>query len=82
VLVLCLLPFVIMAALLPRIVGLSAAAWARRSTMVGPYVDIFWRFGYKVLPLLAFVSFYRMGDVLTLALSKPLEIAAHYDLTT
>ena len=23
-----------------------------------------------------------MGDVLTLALSKPLEIAAHYDLTT
>lgn len=82
VLMLCLLPFVIMAALLPRIVGLSAEAWARRSTMVGPYVDIFWRFGYKVLPLLAFVSFYRMGDVLTLALSKPLEIAAHYDLTT
>lgn len=82
VLVLCLLPFVIMAALLPRIVRLPAGAWARRSTMAGPYVDIFWRFGYPVLPLLAFVSFYRMGDVLTLALSKPLEIAAHYDLTT
>lgn len=82
VLVLCLLPFLIMAALLPRIVHLPSGAWARRSTMVGPYVDIFWRFGYPVLPLLAFVSFYRMGDVLTLALSKPLEIAAHYDLTT
>ena len=82
VLVLCLLPFVIMAVLLPRIVHLPADAWARRSTMVGPYVDIFWRFGYRVLPLLAFVTSYRMGDVLTLALSKPLEIAAHYDLTT
>ncbi len=82
VLALCLLPFVVMAALLPRIVNLPAAAWARRSTMLGPYVDIFWRFGYPVLPLLAFVTFYRMGDVLALALSKPLEIAKHYDLTT
>lgn len=82
VLALCLLPFAIMAVLLPRIVHLPAGAWARRSTMVGPYVDIFWRYGYRVLPLLGFVTFYRMGDVLTLALSKPLEIAAHYDLTT
>ena len=82
VLVLCLLPFVIMAIMLPRIVNLPANAWARRSTMLGPYVDIFWRFGYRVLPLLGFVTFYRMGDVLTLALSKPLQIAKHYDLTT
>ena len=81
-LVLCLLPFVIMAIMLPRIVNLPANAWARRSTMLGPYVDIFWRFGYRVLPLLGFVTFYRMGDVLTLALSKPLQIAKHYDLTT
>jgi len=50
--------------------------------MFGPYVDIFWRFGYRVLPLLGFVTFYRMGDVLALALSKPLEIARQYDLTT
>ncbi|MEO5867657.1 MAG: permease [Sphingomonas sp.] len=82
VLVLCLVPFVIMAVMLPRIVNLPPTAWARRSTMLGPYVDIFWRFGYPVLPLLGFVTFYRMGDVLTLAMSKPLEIAAHYDLTT
>lgn len=82
VLVLCLLPFVVLGALLPRIVKLPADAWARRSTAIGPYVDIFWRYGYRVLPLLGFVTCYRMGDVLTLALSKPLEIAAHYDLTT
>ncbi|MDO7844551.1 MFS transporter [Sphingomonas immobilis] len=82
VLVLCMLPFVIMALALPRIVNLPATARLRTSTMIGPYVDIFWRFGYRVLPLLGFVTFYRMGDVLTLAMSKPLEIAAHYDLTT
>lgn len=82
VLVLALLPFVLLAAALPRIRKLPASAGLRRSLVLGPYVDIFWRFGYAALPVLAFVSFYRMGDVLTLAMSKPLEIAAHYDLTT
>ncbi|WP_267389161.1 permease [Sphingomonas sp. GC_Shp_3] len=82
VLVLCLVPFVLMAIALPKIVRLPATAWARRSTWLGPYVNIFWRFGYRVLPLLGFVTFYRMGDVLTLWGVKPLEIAAHYDLTT
>jgi PAT family beta-lactamase induction signal transducer AmpG len=81
VLVLCLVPFVLMAIALPWIVRLPATAWARRSTWLGPYVNIFWRFGYRVLPLLGFVTFYRMGDVLTLWGVKPLEIAAHYDLT-
>jgi PAT family beta-lactamase induction signal transducer AmpG len=82
VLVVCLLPFVAMAAALPWIVRLPATAFARRSTILGPYVDIFWRYGYLALPVLGFVTFYRMGDVLTLALSKPLQIAARYDLTT
>eukprot|EP01035_Chromulina_nebulosa_P027428 gene27428-36079_t len=82
VLVLCLLPFVIMAAALPWIVALPSTHWARRSTWLGPYIDIFWRFRYTVLPLLGFVTFYRMGDVLTLWGVKPLEIAAKYDLTT
>jgi PAT family beta-lactamase induction signal transducer AmpG len=82
VLLLCLVPFVLMAVALPWIVRLPASAWARRSTWLGPYINIFWRFGYRVLPLLGFVTFYRMGDVLTLWGVKPLEIAAHYDLTT
>jgi MFS transporter, PAT family, beta-lactamase induction signal transducer AmpG len=82
VLVLCLVPFVLMAIALPWIVRLPATAFARRSTWLGPYVDIFWRFGYRVLPLLGFVTFYRMGDVLTLWGVKPLEIARQYDLTT
>ncbi len=82
VLVLCLLPFVILAVALPWIVRLPASHWARQSTWLGPYTDIFWRFRYTVLPLLGFVTFYRMGDVLTLWGVKPLEIAAKYDLTT
>ncbi len=82
VLVLCLLPFVIMAVALPWIVALPATHWARRSSWLGPYIDIFWRYRYRVLPLLGFVTFYRMGDVLTLWGVKPLEIAAKYDLTT
>lgn len=82
VLVLCLVPFVLMGIALPWIVRLPPTAWARTSTWLGPYVDIFWRFGYRVLPLLGFVTFYRMGDVLTLWGVKPLEIAAKYDLTT
>jgi PAT family beta-lactamase induction signal transducer AmpG len=82
VLVVAMLPFVALAAALPRIRRMPATAWARSSAVVGPYVDLFWRFGYAALPVLAFVSIYRMGDVLTLAMSKPLEIAAHYDLST
>jgi PAT family beta-lactamase induction signal transducer AmpG len=82
VLVVALLPFLLLAAALPRIRRMPATAWARSSAAVGPYVDLFWRFGYAALPVLGFVSVYRMGDVLTLAMSKPLEIAAHYDLST
>jgi len=82
VLVLCLLPFILMAAALPWIVRLPSTHWARQSSWLGPYIDIFWRFRYVVLPLLGFVTFYRMGDVLTLWGVTPLEIAAKYDLTT
>jgi PAT family beta-lactamase induction signal transducer AmpG len=53
---------------------------ARRSPAIGPYVDIFWRFGYATLPILAFVSFYRMGDVMSLTLSHPLWNARGYSL--
>ena len=82
VLALCLLPFVLLGIALPWIVRMPPDHPARRSAWLGPYTDIFWRFGYAVLPLLGFVTFYRMGDVLTLWGVKPLEVAAGYDLTT
>lgn len=67
-----LLPFVALALALPRIRRLPAEALGTMSTFAAPYVELFWRYGTPVLAVLAFVSLYRMGDVLTLTLSHPL----------
>ena len=80
VLVVALLPFVLLALALPRINRLSAEALTSKSGFAAPYVEIFWRYGYAVLAVLAFVSLYRMGDVLTLTLSHPLWNEAGYSL--
>ena len=81
VLAICMLPFLVMAAALPRIRKLPPTAPARRSVAVGPYVDFFWRYGFMALALMAFVSVYRMGDVLALNLSKPMIKELGYSLT-
>ncbi len=80
VLAIALLPFVALALALPRIRRLPADAPAKMSAFVAPYVELFWRYGYAVLAVLAFVSLYRMGDVLTLTLSHPLWNEAGYSL--
>lgn len=72
VLGIALLPFVALALALPRIRRLPADALGSMSTFAAPYVELFWRYGTPVLAVLAFVSLYRMGDVLTLTLSHPL----------
>jgi len=81
VLVICMVPFLIMAAALPKIRTLPPTAPARRSVAIGPYVDFFWRYGFMALALMAFVSIYRMGDVLALNLSKPMIRGLGYSLT-
>lgn len=81
VLGLCMLPFLAMAAALPRIRRAPADAPLRRSAAIGPYVDFFWRYGFAALVLMAFVSLYRMGDVLALNLSKPMIKELGYSLT-
>ncbi|WP_425228726.1 permease [Sphingomonas sp.] len=81
VLALCLLPFVAMAFALPRIERLGPDAPLRTSAAAGPYVDFFWRYGRIALLLLAFVSVYRMGDVLTNALSTLVRRSRGYSLT-
>ena len=80
VLAVCIVPFAVLALLLPRIRRMGPAAAARRSPAVGPYVDIFWRYGFATLLVLAFVSFYRVGDVLALALNHPMWNARGYSL--
>ncbi len=81
VLAICMVPFLLMAAALPRIRKLPPTARARRSAAIGPYVDFFWRYGFLALALMAFVSIYRMGDVLALNLSKPMIKQLGYSLT-
>jgi PAT family beta-lactamase induction signal transducer AmpG len=80
VLAICLAPFVLLTLALPRIKRLPADAPTHMPGFVAPYVEIFWRYGHGVLAVLAFVSLYRMGDVLTLTLSHPLWNAAGYSL--
>lgn len=80
VLAIALLPFAALALALPRIRRLPAGAPATMSAVVAPYVELFWRYGYAMLAVLAFVSLYRMGDVLTLTLSHPLWNEAGYSL--
>ncbi|RJF91507.1 permease [Sphingomonas cavernae] len=81
VLVICMVPFLIMAAAIPRIRTLPAAHPLRQSAAIGPYVDFFWRYAYGALLLMAFVSVYRMGDVLALNLSKPMIKELGYSLS-
>lgn len=76
----CMVPFALLALWLPRIVRMRADEVASMSPSVGPYVDVFWRFGFGVLAVLAFVSLYRVGDVLALTLSHPLWDAKGYSL--
>jgi MFS transporter, PAT family, beta-lactamase induction signal transducer AmpG len=75
-----LLPFVALGVAVPWLRKLPPSAPARRSAAVGPYVDVAWRYGFAVIPILLFVSVYRMGDVMALTLSHPLFNALGYGL--
>lgn len=74
-------PFLIMAALLPKIVKAPHDSPIRTSTAIGPYVDFFWRYGFIAIVVMGFVAIYRMGDVLALQLSKPMIKELGYSLT-
>lgn len=80
VLAVCVLPFAILALMLPRIRRMGPDAPARRSPVVGPYIDIFWRYGFATLIVLGFVSAYRVGDVLALTLNHPMWNELGYSL--
>ena len=81
VLVLCGLPFVIMMLAIPRIHRMPPDSKLLSSPALGPYIDFFRTLGFSAIGILAFVSLYRMGDVLALTLAKPLLSSAGYTLT-
>jgi MFS transporter, PAT family, beta-lactamase induction signal transducer AmpG len=80
VIAIALAPFALLAIALPRIKRLPSDAPLLRSTTLGPFVDIFWRYGFATLVVLGFVSLYRVGDVLALTLSHPMWDARGYSL--
>lgn len=75
-----LLPFVALGIAVPWLRSLPPGAPLRRSAALGPYVDVAWRYGLAIIPILLFVSVYRMGDVMALTLSHPLFNALGYGL--
>jgi PAT family beta-lactamase induction signal transducer AmpG len=81
VLGIAMLPFIVMAFFIPKIRNLPPDAPARASAAIGPYVDFFWRYGFMAIAVMAFVSVYRMGDVLALNLSKPMILDLGYTKT-
>lgn len=81
VLILCALPFLLMVLFIPRIRRARPDAPLLRSPAVGPYLDFFRHHGFAAIGILAFISLYRMGDVLALTLSKPLVSSLGYSLT-
>ncbi len=80
VVTIALLPFAVLALALPRIRRLAPDSPALNSPTIGPFVDIFWRYGFASLCVLGFVSLYRVGDVLALTLSRPMWDARGYSL--
>ncbi|PCD04187.1 permease [Sphingomonas spermidinifaciens] len=77
---LALVPFLAMALAIPAIRRRSPEAIAASGAPMRPYLDLFWRYGFAAITLLAFVSLYRMGDVLALTLAKPFVAALGYSL--
>lgn len=75
-----LLPFIALGVAVRWLKELPPTAPLRRSAAFGPYVDVAWRYGYAIIPILLFVSVYRMGDVMALTLSHPLFNAMGYSL--
>lgn len=75
-----LLPFVALGAAVPWIRKLPPDHRLLTTSVLAPYINVAWRFGLVIIPILLFVSVYRMGDVMALTLSHPLFNALGYSL--
>ncbi|MES2095182.1 MAG: permease [Pseudomonadota bacterium] len=76
-----LLPFIALGAAVPWIAKLPAGHRLLNTSALAPYINVAWRYGIVIIPILLFVSVYRMGDVMALTLSHPLFNALGYGLT-
>ena len=77
---LALLPFAALCIAVPWLRNLPPGAPLLTTSPFAPYVNVAWRYGLTVIPILLFVSVYRMGDVMALTWSHPLFNALGYKL--
>jgi len=75
-----LLPFLALGIAVPWLRNLPPDAPLLHTSPVAPYVNVAWRYGLAIIPILLFVSVYRMGDVMALTWSHPLFNALGYSL--
>jgi len=75
-----LLPFIALGVAVPWLKKLPPDAHLLTTSALAPYVNVAWRYGAAIIPVLLFVSVYRMGDVMALTLSHPLFNALGYGL--
>ena len=75
-----LLPFIALGAAVPWLRRLPANHRLLTTSVLAPYINVAWRYGLVIIPILLFVSVYRMGDVMALTLSHPLFNALGYSL--
>jgi PAT family beta-lactamase induction signal transducer AmpG len=75
-----LLPFLALGVAVPWIRDLPPGARLLTTSPLAPYANVAWRYGLAVIPILLFVSVYRMGDVMALTWSHPLFNALGYSL--
>ncbi|MBC9033095.1 permease [Sphingomonas sp. JC676] len=76
-----LVPFIALGAAVPWISKLPTDHPLLNTSALAPYANVAWRYGILIIPILLFVSVYRMGDVMALTLSHPLFNALGYGLT-
>jgi PAT family beta-lactamase induction signal transducer AmpG len=65
-------PFVLLTILIPVIRRLPRESRWLKHPATGPFVDFFWRYGFPAVIVLAFISTYRLSDIVMGVMAMPL----------
>jgi PAT family beta-lactamase induction signal transducer AmpG len=65
-------PFVTLAILVPFIRQLPKTSRWLKNPATGPFVDFFWRYGFPAIIVLAFISTFRLSDIVMGVMAVPL----------
>ena len=71
-------PFIALAIMVPVIRRLPRESGWLTHPASGPFVDFFWRYGFPALIVLAFISTYRLSDIVMGVMAMPLYSSLEY----